>query len=105
MYLRIKNFEKILEAPHPLYTCIGGQEKPNQYVIDIAHDEHNHIYTVSIDRNQDKKNFGNEYTFRIDGNNVKNGFDYGYLRVEDLQSRTILFKLLCHSIEEIKIIK
>ena len=55
MYLRIKNFEKILEAPHPLYTCIGCNEKENTYIIDIAGDNDNQIYTVSIDRNQDKR--------------------------------------------------
>ena len=103
MYLKINNFKKILEAPHPLYTCIGCNEKENTYIIDIAGDNDNQIYTISIDRNQDKKNFGNEYTFRVEGNNVKNGFDYGYLRVEDLQNRTILFKMLCESIEVIKI--
>ena len=103
MYLKINNFKKILEAPHPLYTCIGCNEKENTYIIDISNDDDNHIYTIHIDRNQDKKNFGNEYTFRVEGNNVKNGFDYGYLRVEDLQNRTILFKMLCESIEVIKI--
>ena len=103
MYLKINNFKKILEAPHPLYTCIGCNEKQNTYIIDISNDDDNHIYTIHIDRNQDKKNFGNEYTFRVEGNNVKNGFDYGYLRVEDLQNRTILFKMLCESIEVIKI--
>ena len=103
MYLKINNFKKILEAPHPLYTCIGCNEKQNTYIIDISNDDDNHIYTIHIDRTQDKKNFGNEYTFRVEGNNVKNGFDYGYLRVEDLQNRTILFKMLCESIEVIKI--
>ena len=34
---------------------------------------------------------------------LKNGFDWGYLKVEDLQNRTILFKMLCESIEVIKI--
>lgn len=112
MYLRIKNFKKILEAPHPLYTCIGCNEKENTYVIDIAGDNDNQIYTIYIDRTQDKlclgqdkNNSDNEYSFRVEGKNVQNGFDWGYLKVEDLQSRTILFKLLCHSIEEIKIIK
>ena len=103
MYLKITNFEKILEAPHPSYTCIGCEEKPNQYFIDVAHDEDLHTYTIAIDRSQDKNNLGNEYTFRVSGTNVVNGFDYGYLKAEDLYSRTLLFKLLCHSIEEIKI--
>lgn len=103
MYLKINNFEKILEAPHPLYTCIGCNEKESTYIVDIAEDNDNHIYTIYINRTQDKKNFGNEYSFRVEGKNVQNGFDWGNLKVEDLQSRTILFKLLCHSIEEIKI--
>lgn len=103
MYLKITNFEKILEAPHPLYTCIGCEEKANQYFIDVAHDEDMHIYTISIDRNQDKKNFESSYAFRVSGTNVQNGFDYGYLKVEDLYSRPLLFKLLCQSIEEIKL--
>lgn len=105
MYLRIKNFEKILDAPHPLYTCVGCNVKDNTYIIDIVGDNDNQIYTVFIDRTQDKKNLGNEYPFRIEGKNVQNGFDWGYLKVEDLQNRTILFRLLCHSIEEVKIIK
>lgn len=86
-----------------MYTCIGCNEKQNTYIIDISNDDDNHIYTIHIDRTQDKKNFRNEYSFRVEGKNVQNGFDWGYLKIGELQSRTMLFKMLCESIEEIKI--
>jgi hypothetical protein len=104
MYLRIKNFEKILEAPHPSYTCTGCEEAEKSYIIYIANDEGApYSYKVIINRVIDIDY--SEFCFRIESTNIANGFDYGLLQSKDLKSRTILFKLLCESIEQIKVFK
>jgi hypothetical protein len=104
MYLKISNFDKILEAPHPLYTCTACEETENSYIIYIANDEGvPYSYKVIINRSIDK--IQSEYSFRIESTNIANGFDYGSLQSKDLKSRTMLFKLLCESIEQIKVFK
>lgn len=103
MYLKINNFEKILEAPHPLYTPVGCDIQPKSYIIDISADEAGHLYKVIINRTIDINE--NKYGFRIESTNIANGFDYGVLSSKDLNSRTLLFKLLCESIEQIKVFK
>jgi hypothetical protein len=105
MYLKINNFNKILEAPHPSYTCTGCEETEKSYIIYIANDEGvPYSYKVIINRVVSISSF-TEYSFRIESTNIANGFDYGLLQSKDLKSRTILFKLLCESIEQIKVFK
>jgi hypothetical protein len=104
MYLKINNFNKILEAPHPSYTCTACEEVEKSYIIYIANDEGaQYSYKVIINRGMDT--LKSEYSFRIESTNIANGFDYGLLQSKDLKSRTMLFKLLCESIEQIKVFK
>lgn len=103
MYLNINNFEKILKAPHHSYTAISCDVQKKSYIINISNDEAGHLYKVIIDRTIDINK--NEYGFRIESTNIANGFDYGVLTSKDLNSRTLLFKLLCESIEQIKVFK
>lgn len=103
MYLTINNFEKILTSPHPLYTCVECDTKDNFYIFQIVDDEFSYSYKVFIDRNRSKVH--NKYGFRIESTNIANGFDYGVLSPKDLNSKALLFKLLCEAIEEIKVFK
>ena len=98
MYLNINNFEKILDAPHPTYTCIGCDTKGGAYIFDVSHDETIEVYTIFIQR---QANIDGKYPFRIEGAGII-GIEHGVLESSDFGSRTLLFKLLCHAIDEIK---
>lgn len=103
MYLKISNYEKLLDAPHPSYTCINVEEGPAMYSIQIVEDETQQNFAVFLER---KSNENNKFMFRIIagkyGNASTNGWDFGEIEMDDIQNRTLFFKLLCHSIEEIK---
>ena len=103
MYLKISNYEKLLDAPHPSYTCINVEEGPAMYSIQIVEDETQQNFAVFLER---KSNENNKFMFRIIagkyGNASTKGWDVGEMEMDDIQNRTLFFKLLCHSIEEIK---
>ena len=99
MYLKISNYEKILDAPHHSYTCTNIEEGPAMYSIQIVEDETQQNFAVFLER---KSNENNKFMFRISTGTSGQLWDYGEMEIDDIKSRILFFKLLCHSIEEIK---
>ena len=99
MYLRIKNFEKILDAPHPSYTCTWIEELSSLYSIQIVEDDTQQPFQISVER---KSNENNKFIFRISTGTSGQAWDYGEMEIDDIKNRTLFFKLLCHAIEEVK---
>ena len=103
MYLKISNYEKLLDAPHPSYTCTNVEEGTAMYTIQIVEDDTQQNFQVFLER---KSNENNKFIFRIIagkyGNASTSGWDFGEMKMSDIDSRYMFFKLLCHSIEEIK---
>ena len=99
MYLKISNYEKILDAPHPSYTCTWIEELASSYSLQIVEDDTQQPFQVFIER---KSNENNKFMFRISTGTSGQLWDYGEMEIDDIKSRILFFKLLCHSIEEIK---
>ena len=99
MYLKISNYEKILDAPHPSYTCTWIEELSSSYSIQIVEDDTQEPFQISVER---KSNENNKFMFRISTGTSGQGCDYGEMEIDDVKSRTLFFKLLCHAIEEVK---
>jgi hypothetical protein len=99
MYLKISNYEKILDAPHPSYTCIWIEELSSSYSIQIVEDDTQQPFQISVER---KSNENNKFIFRISTGTSGQLWDYGEMEIDDIKNRTLFFKLLCHAIEEVK---
>ena len=99
MYLKISNYEKILDAPHPSYTCTWIEELSSSYSIQIVEDDTQEPFQISVER---KSNENNKFMFRISTGTSGQSWDYGEMEIDDIKSRILFFKLLCHAIEEVK---
>jgi len=97
--LTIKNYTKLLNGPHPDFTCSEAFEKPNYYQFLIDDDTDGMVYTFKLSRKLERDGKNHIITILWDGD--KN-MEYSYLTKEDMSNYINLFNIMVGMINEVK---
>ena len=97
--LTIKNYTKLLNGPHPDFTCSEAFEKPTYYKFLIDDDTDGMVYTFKLSRKLERD--GKNHIITILWNGDKD-MEYSYLTKEDMSNYITLFNIMVGMINEVK---